>query len=112
MKSTIIAIVLLVLVIGFVIINAFIVSGICKELITLTEEASLKELKEYWDKKSYYISLSTHLSVLEDADKALVEMQAYQETGDEVEFNASKKKFLNALDEISTGEKVNFYNIF
>jgi hypothetical protein len=112
MRSTIIAIILLVLVVGFVVINAFVMADITDKIIKLTDESTIYELKEYWDKKSYYISISTHLEVLEEADKSLTDMISYHESGSEEEYIAAEKRFENAIDEIATGEKISFYNIF
>ena len=56
--------------------------------------------------------LSTNLSVIEDADKALLEMISYHESECEEEYKAAAQRFLNSLDEIATGEKAYLYNIF
>jgi len=112
MKNTIIAIVLLLTVIIFVIVNAFVVASITDKLVKLTEESSLSELKEYWDEKSYYLSITTHLDVLEEADKAICDMESYRKSGSEEEYLAAKERFINSIDEIATGEKISLYNIF
>lgn len=111
MKNFIIAIVLLVLVIGFVTYNAIMIDNITDKLIELAD-GDINELQKYWAEKSYYISMSTHLDILEQADISLVEMKSYYESGNEEEYLAAKQRFLNAVDEIKTGEKLVLYNIF
>lgn len=112
MKNTIIAFSLLILVIVFVIVNAFIVAEITDDLFALAHESTLEELKVYWDKKSYYLSISTSLDTIELADKALADMLSYHKAGSEEEYIAAEERFINSVDEIATGEKVLFYNIF
>ena len=111
MKSFIIAIVLLVLVIGFVIVNALIVAKTTDKLI-LMADGDVNELEKYWEEKYYYISMSTHCDILEQADISVGDMKSYFESGNQEEYLASKERFLNAVDEIKTGEKLVFYNIF
>lgn len=112
MKNTIAAIILLFAVIIFVIINAIAVAKITDRLFSLTDEYELDELKQYWDNQFCYLSMSTHLMVLEEADKALIDMQSYYDSGSKNEYLAAKERFINCVDEIATGEKVLFYNIF
>ena len=111
MKNFIIALILLVLVIGFVIMNAFIITNITDKLIEMSD-GDVNELDKYWQGKFYYISMSTHLDILEQADVAIIDMKSYFESGNVEEYQVSKKRFLNAVDEIKTGEKLVFYNIF
>jgi hypothetical protein len=111
MKNFIISLVLLILVIGFIIVNAFIIANITDKLVEMSD-GDVYELAEYWEEKYYYISMSTHLDLLEQADLSIIDMKSYHESGNEEEYLASKKRFLNAVDEIKTGEKIVFYNIF
>ncbi|HOJ47382.1 MAG TPA: DUF4363 family protein [Bacillota bacterium] len=111
MKNFIIAVILLVLMIGFVTVNAIVIDNITDKLIEMAD-GDINELEKYWEEKYYYISMSTHLDILEQADISLVEMKSYLESGNEEEYLAAKQRFLNAVDEIKTGEKLVFYNIF
>lgn len=111
MKNFIIAVILLVLVIGFVAVNAVVIANITDKLIEMSD-GDINELEKYWEEKYYYISMSTHCDILEQADISLVEMKSYLESGNQEEYRAAKERFLNAVDEIKTGEKLVFYNIF
>ncbi|OGO88518.1 MAG: hypothetical protein A2Y15_01805 [Clostridiales bacterium GWF2_36_10] len=112
MKNTIAAIILLLTVIILVIINAIAVARITDKLFSLTDEYEIDELKQYWDEQFTYLSISTNLKVMEDADKALVDLRSYHESGSVDEYLAAKERFINSVDEIATGEKILFYNIF
>jgi hypothetical protein len=111
MKNFIVAIILLILVIGFVITNAIVISNITDKLFEMAD-GNINELEKYWEEQYYYISISTHSSVLEDADIAVGDMKSYLESGNTEEYEAAKERFKNAVDEIKTGEKVALYNIF
>lgn len=111
MKSFIISIILLVLTIGFIVVNAIIITHITDTLIEMSD-GDIYELEKYWKEKYYYISISTHLELLEQADVAIGDMKTYHQAGNQEDYLASKEKFLNAVDEIKTGEKLVLYNIF
>jgi hypothetical protein len=112
MKNTIIAAVLLLVIIGLVIANAIITANIADKLYRLTEEQNLRELQKYWEEKYYFLSLTTNAKMLEEAEKALGDMISYKESESEDEYKAAEKRFVNYVDEIATGEKIIFYNIF
>lgn len=112
MKSTIIAVILLLAVIIFTVINSYEVKKITDELYSMADASELYELKVYWQQSYYYLSLSTHCSYLEDTDKALGDMISYYNSGNYEEYMAARARFVNTVDEIATGEKVRLYNIF
>lgn len=111
MKNFVIALILLILIIAFTIVNSVIITNIADKLIQMVN-GDINQLADYWQEKYYYISISTHSAVLEEADIAISDMRAYLETESYEDYNAAKKRFLNAVDEIKTGEMAVLYNIF
>ena len=112
MRSFVISLVLLLLVVVLTAANALAMDHITDTLLDYLEKDEITEAQSYWRGHYKFMSLSTHLRPLEEADKDMEDMCVYYEEGQTEDFEAARQRFKLALDALETGEKFTFYNIF
>lgn len=103
MDNLIVAAVILLFVIIFTAVNAFIICGICDEIIALVDKGELNSALALWEDKRLYISLFVRDAEIDAADCA-----HFTAPNDET----AASRFRESICEIRDTEHLCFSNVF
>ena len=111
MKNVAVAVILLSLAVGFTVCNALWVDARLHAILELAAEDRTEEALQEFLQAEAYLALTVHEAALKNAEIALREMPALQETHPE-EYAAAKERFIAYIEEIRSKEKFAFSNLF
>ena len=111
MKNVIIASLLLLLAIGFTVVNALWVDARIDLLLELGTQDRVEEAVEEFRRAEPYLAFTVHEKLLDETKIALQKMQAYKDILPE-DYQAAKALFISFLEKIACGEKFSLSNVF
>lgn len=111
MKSFMISMILLFSVILYVIINCFMICGICDNITELIDSGNTKEAVSLWKEKRGYISIFTRDTEIDRIDGFSIIFGENQTLNNE-DTETKRLEFKSAVEELKNSERPNFGNIF